>query len=268
MNLELINRTPVEATFRTPVLFVHGGWHGAWCWDEHFLDYFAECGFTVFALSFRNHGKSQSIGSLRWQRGSDYVADLNEIVGRIGQPPVLVGHSMGGYIVQRYLESRKAPAAVLLASLPPHGLLPGTLRQLSRHPWAVTKVLLQMNPWCIVATPQLARDALFSRGMPTEQVQAYFSKLQKESFLVFLDMMFLRRPRPHRVKRVQQVPMLVLDCTGDAQFTPAEVRSIARAYSAESEIFRGMAHDMMLEPGWECVASRIIDWLRGLPGLC
>jgi pimeloyl-ACP methyl ester carboxylesterase len=247
------------------VLFVHGGWHGAWCWEEHFLRYFAERGFTAHALSFRNHGKSQSIGSLRWKRGSDYVADLREIVVQIGQPPVLVGHSMGGYVVQRYLERWKIPAAVLLASLPPHGLLPGTLRQLRKHPWAVTKVLLQMRPSAIVATPQLARDALFSRQMPADQVEAYFSKLQEESFLVFLDMMFLRLPRPRRVKRV---PMLVLDALGDAQFTPAEVRSIARAYNAELEIFSGMAHDMMLEPGWEGVASRIIDWLRGLPGLC
>ncbi len=265
MNLELITRTAGPAPSRTPVLFVHGGWHGAWCWDEHFLGYFAERGFPVYALSFRNHGKSQTIGSVRWQRGADYVADLGAIVDQIGQPPVLVGHSMGGYVVQRYLERRPAPAAVLLASLPPHGLVPSTLRQLRKHPWAVTKVLLQMWPSAIVATPQLARDALFSSRMPADQVAAYFSKLQDESFLVFLDMMFLRLPRPHRVKGV---PMLVLDCSGDAQFTPAEVLAMARAYHAESEIFRGMAHDMMLEPGWEGVASRIIDWLRSLPGIC
>jgi pimeloyl-ACP methyl ester carboxylesterase len=266
VNLELITRIPEEATCRTPLLFVHGGWHGAWCWDEHFLGYFAERGFRVFAFSFRNHGKSEAIGSLRWQRGSDYVADLREIVGQIGQPPVLVGHSMGGYVVQRYLERWKAPAAVLLASLPPHGLVPGTLRQLRKHPWAVTKVLLQMRPSAIVATPQLARDALFSRQMPADQVETYFSKLQEESFLVFIDMMFLRLPRPRRVN-TKRVPMLVLDCSGDAQFSPSEVRSTARAYNADSEIFKGMAHDMMLEPGWEGVANRIFDWLRGLPGL-
>jgi hypothetical protein len=101
--------------------------------------------------------------------------------------------------------------------------------------------------------------------MPADQVEAYFARLQDESFLVFLDMMFLRLPRPHRVKRV---PMLVLDCSGDQQFTPAEVLATARAYHAESEVFRGMAHDMMLEPGWEGVANRIIDWLRNLPGIC
>jgi pimeloyl-ACP methyl ester carboxylesterase len=34
------------------------GWHGAWCWDEHFLDFFAEHGFRAAAVSLRAHGKS------------------------------------------------------------------------------------------------------------------------------------------------------------------------------------------------------------------
>src|SRR5690349_19995251 len=128
MDLELVTETPSEsadpgeAPCRTPVLFVHGGWHGAWCWDEHYLGYFAERGFPAYALSFRNHGKSLSAGAVRWLRGSDYVADLRQIVGDIvrqsGRAPVLVGHSMGGYVMQRYLERWQAPAAVLLASLP------------------------------------------------------------------------------------------------------------------------------------------------------
>lgn len=283
MDLELITRRPGEAretgeggeggeaTCRAPVLFVHGGWHGAWCWDEHFLSYFAERGFTAYAFSFRNHWKSRSSGSVRWLRGSDYVADLHQIVDEIvrqtGQRPVLVGHSMGGYVVQRYLERWKAPAAVLLASLPSHGLLPGTLRQFRKHPWAVIKVLLMMSPRAAIATPQLARDALFSSQLPEDQLEAYYSRMQEESFFIFLEMMFLRLPRPRRVKRMQRVPMLVLDCSGDAQFTAAEARSTARAYNAEFCLFRGMAHDMMLEPDWEEVASRIIHWLRGQPAL-
>ena len=29
------------------LLFVHGAWHGAWCWAEHFLDFFAAQGYAA-----------------------------------------------------------------------------------------------------------------------------------------------------------------------------------------------------------------------------
>ena len=42
------------------LLFVHGAWHGAWCWDEFFLPYFKSKGYSYFALDLRSHGKSRS----------------------------------------------------------------------------------------------------------------------------------------------------------------------------------------------------------------
>ena len=44
MKLEVITREPETDARPTPVLFVHGMFHGAWCWDEHFLPYFAQHG--------------------------------------------------------------------------------------------------------------------------------------------------------------------------------------------------------------------------------
>ncbi len=43
MQLEVITHKP-KAVSSTPILFVHGAWHGAWCW-ENFLPYFAERGY-------------------------------------------------------------------------------------------------------------------------------------------------------------------------------------------------------------------------------
>ena len=56
MNLEVISKYPAGAARPTPLLFVHGAWHGAWCWDEHFLDFFAAHGYAAHALSLRGHG--------------------------------------------------------------------------------------------------------------------------------------------------------------------------------------------------------------------
>ena len=264
MNLELLTRKPDIETCKTPILFVHGAWHGAWCWDEHFLPYFAEQGFTVFALSLRNHGKSESKGSLRWRSGAEYVEDVEQVIARIGTPPVLVGHSLGGYVVQKYLEKESAPAAVLLASVPPRGAIGATLRIAGRHPIPFLKTNLQLRLWPLIATPELARDAFFSKTMPSEQLERYFPKLQDESYRAFLDLL-VNLPR---TSKVAKVPLLVLGGADDKIFTQNEVRATARTYKTDFEIFPNTAHDMMLEADWQEVADRIIDWLRGVPGIC
>ena len=44
-------------------------------------------------------------------------------------------------------------------------------------------------------------------------------------------------------------------------FHPDEIEATAAAYGKKPEIFKGMAHDMMLEDDWQTVADRILEWL-------
>ena len=69
-------------------------------------------------------------------------------------------------------------------------------------------------------------------------------------------------PRPERVK----TPILVLGAAGDRLVSTQKVDATARAYHTRAEIFPDMAHDMMLEAGWQAVADRILAWFydRGL----
>ncbi|MBC7517162.1 MAG: alpha/beta hydrolase [Alkalinema sp. FL-bin-369] len=45
-------------TQRSPIFFVHGAWHAAWC-RENFLPYFANHGYAAYAVSLRGHGTSE-----------------------------------------------------------------------------------------------------------------------------------------------------------------------------------------------------------------
>lgn len=165
MQLELISKVPVTQTYPTPLLFVHGAWHGAWCWVEHFLDYFAQRGFAVHAVSLRGHGASEGRDRLRWTRLAEYVEDVAQIAGQLPSPLVVIGHSMGGGVVQKYLENHPAPAGVLLASMPPAGVLATTLRIARRHPLEFIRVNLQLSLYPLVSTPALVRDAFFSAAI-------------------------------------------------------------------------------------------------------
>ena len=56
--LEVIDKGSATESHPVPLLFVHGAGHAAWCWDEHFLDFFADKGFRAVAVSLRGHGAS------------------------------------------------------------------------------------------------------------------------------------------------------------------------------------------------------------------
>ena len=262
MHLELISRTPASNPRPTPLLFVHGAWHGAWCWAEFFLDYFASHGYAVYALSLRGHGGSEGRSQLRWMSIADYLSDVTRFVEQLPDPPVLIGHSMGGLIVQKYLEKHAAPAAVLVASVPPAGVLATTLRIARRHPVEFAKTNLFLSLYPLVGTLRLAREAFFSASMPHDQVLRHFHRIHDEAYRAFVDMLLLALPSPRRVT----TPMLVLGAANDIIFSPHEVEATAKAYRTQATIFPNMAHDMMLEAGWQAVADHILTWLghRGL----
>ena len=37
--VEVIDKGSSSESHPAPLLFVHGAWHAAWCWDEHFLEF-------------------------------------------------------------------------------------------------------------------------------------------------------------------------------------------------------------------------------------
>lgn len=255
-NLETITRTPKSQTHKTPLLFVHGMWHGAWCWDENFLPYFAEHGYQAAALSLRGHAGSE--GKIRGNTIANYVNDVEQVAGQFDTPPVIIGHSMGGFLAQKYLETHAAPAAVLLASSPHYGLWPTFLRITAQRPLTILKVIGQLRLYPVVETPEAARWALFSKDMPKEQVLKHHIKLNDESFRMFVDLLGLSFTHPKKIK----TPMLILGAENDNAISAGQVRATAQAYGVQAEIFPNMAHDMMIEAGWESVAQRILSWLK------
>lgn len=260
--LEVIDKGATSGAHPAPLLFVHGGCLTAACWDEHFLDFFAQRGFRAVALSVRGHGGSSTPKPLRKCSIADYTDDVRWVADQLGGEPVLIGHSTGGFIVQKYLAKRNAPAGVLLASTPTRGISPSALRVWRRHPSVTVRANMFGGAHALFNTPPLARDFLFSPRTPQSIVDGGAAAAVPESLrAVFFDQA-VRLPRPKRVTS----PLLVLGAEHDGLISVNEVRATARAYGTNAEIFSGMGHMMMLEPGWEAVAGRIQGWLgeRGL----
>ncbi|MGB3323898.1 MAG: alpha/beta fold hydrolase [Mycolicibacterium fortuitum] len=259
--LEVIDKGAVTAERPVPLLFVHGMMHATWCWDEHFLDFFANKGYRVVALSLRGHGESTP-KPLRGCSIADFVDDVDLVASKLPIRPVVIGHSMGGMVVQKYLEEHAAPAAVLVASVPPSGAGTTFLRLTKRHPVRAMRTLLTTRASCVLAgTPAVARENFFSELTPDADVVRHTARLDEEYLArLLLPLLLLKLPKPQRIT----VPMLVLGGERDALFTPRQVRATAAAYRGKLEIFPEMGHDMMLEPGWMAVAESIHGWLGTL----
>ncbi|MDH3682230.1 MAG: alpha/beta hydrolase [Acidimicrobiia bacterium] len=128
--------------------------------------------------------------------------------------PVLVGHSMGGYIVQRYLESNNAAHAVLVASVPSNGILHANLRAIRHRPTAALMAAVLLDYSHFVRTEELVHEQFFAPDTPPDVVTACHRRLQNESAIA-ISTMAVRRPRPERVR----TPVTVVAATHDGIFT-------------------------------------------------
>jgi pimeloyl-ACP methyl ester carboxylesterase len=253
---EVITRQPTGSPHETPLLFVHGAWHAAWCWDEHFLAYFAAQGYAAHALSLRGHGASW--GTTRFAGIDEYVADVALVARSLPAPPVLIGHSMGGFVIQKYAERFGARALVLLASVPHAGALRTILRVIARQPLDALRSVASLNTRPFVDTPAKARRHLYGAAMPEAQLAAFAARVSDESALWLLEIAGLSLPDVERVR----VPVLALGGAEDTLFPPAMIQATGAAYGGETFILPNMGHNIMLEPGWMDAADIIIRWLR------
>ena len=259
--LEVIDKGSCSESHPAPLLFVHGAWHAAWCWDEHFLDFFADKGYRALAVSLRGHGSSPTPRPLRGCSIADYVEDVQSVADDLPTRPVVIGHSMGGLVVQKYLESNAAPAGVLVASVPVRGGRAAVLRYMRRHPWLAAKGTFTGNTMLSLDTPARARESMFSAQTPESLIVRHLARFQQESKrAIYVDMAFRALARPHHVSAL----LLVLGAGCDGVITTKEVQATATAYRTAAEIFPDIGHDVMLEPGWDAVAQRIHTWLETL----
>ena len=291
--LELLSRLPpAKVSLRsTPLLFIHGAYAAAWCWDEHFLPFFAERGYAAHALSVSGHGASPGREHLDSFGIDHYVRDVAEVAAQLPAPPVLIGHSMGGMVAQKYLERRpqgrpkgdaaslsepnggeqssppssgrgmggrpgEAAGLVLLASVPPQGLWSAALGLAFQRPGMLNDLNSLLGGGR--GAPDTLRQAMFAQQVSVEDLTRWYRRMQPESHRAIWDMTLFNLPQK---SRMNLPPLLVLGAEHDHLIPSSQVAMTARHYGVEAEIFPGMGHGMMLERDWEQVAVRILAWL-------
>lgn len=255
--IERVVYVPTNRRFQTPILMQHGMWHGAWCW-QHWQELLAEWGWETHAYSLPGHGESPTQRPIRWCTLDYYLTFLQAEVDRLPRRPVLMGHSMGGALTQRYLKyvADDLPAAALIAPWPSHSMALSILNQFLLDFVGAVLSLVSLTTTPCVRNPRRATRMFITEGAIYSPEDLH-ARLGPESLLILLQYNppFWRPPEQIRT------PMLWLAAEADTLISEPRQRRSAKHYKADYVVVAGAGHDVMVERGYRQTAKLIHNWL-------
>ncbi|XP_019173115.1 PREDICTED: uncharacterized protein LOC109168522 isoform X2 [Ipomoea nil] len=268
----------IDKPHNPPLVFVHGSFHAAWCWAEHWLPFFSQNGFDCYAVSLLGQGESDApaasvAGSLQTHAGD--IADF--IHKEIRLPPVLLGHSFGGLIVQYYIANLprgkerenkglypNLSGAALVCSVPPSGNSGLVWRYLFSKPIAAFKVTRSLAAKAFQTSLPLCKETFFYATMDDQLVLRYQKLMTESSRLPLFDLRKLNASLPVPPLADSSLKVLVLGAKDDFIVDFEGLDETGRFYGVSPVCIEGVAHDLMLDCSWQKGAEEILLWLSRL----
>ncbi len=260
------------------IVFVHGMWVDGGYW-AHVKRFFEEKGYRCLTPTLRHHGRPPAEGphpELGTTSVLDYVEDLEAEIRVLDAPPVLIGHSMGGLLVQILAGRGLAKAAILLAPASPAGVFAIRISVLRSFLSGYLRWGFWRKPY-----RQTFGEAVYGMMhlLPPETQREIYAGMGYESGRAACEIGFwlFDRRRAAAVgggaRQGQggggagggiECPLLVVAAEQDRITPAAVVRKVARRYGPRVTYreFSGRAHSLLYEPGWEEIATFCEDWLR------
>jgi non-heme chloroperoxidase len=247
------------------IMMIHGMWAGGWAWNNY-LQIFSKVDCTCLTPTLRHHQAApiQPPAELGYVSLGDNVKDLQDEIEKLDHLPILIGHSMGGILVQMLAARGLAKAMVLLSPAPPQGInviSSASLRmfQESFKHWGF---------WQKPTRPTF-RDATATLldHLPKDEQRCTYEQLVHESGRAACEIGFWFLDK-HHVKYVDTskitCPVLLIAGSEDRIHPPAVMRKVALRYKPYSTYyeFHDHGHWLIGEPGWQMIANYIIDWLK------
>lgn len=247
------------------IVFIHGMFMTPLCWEK-WIPYFAAKGYRCLAPAWP--GREKPVAELRRNHPDAELAKLklNQVVDHmdafirdLAEKPAIIGHSMGGLVVQLLLQRELAVAGIAINSAPPAGVFTTEFSFVKSNFPVINPFLLnkpvQMTfehfQYAFVNTLSLdeqraAYDRYVvpeSRGVPTSSLGAAGK----------VDFRKLRRP-------------LLITAGEKDHIIPVSLnRSNYQKYKGPSvtdfKEFAGRDHFIIGERGWEDVADYCLAWL-------
>ena len=225
------------------IYFIHGlnGFAAEW---KPFIEYFKKKGYQCNAVELKEGM------NLRKTCFQDYV---DKIISMVSKDDILIGHSMGGLIVQKVMEATKIKAGVCTCPAPPKGIDLRSLSFLSQ---------IRYMPFIIARIPflptfSLAQDR-FLNDLSEIEARKRYKLLQKQSAKVTYEV--LKQKVSVDEKKISS-PMFFIARQNDLMISPSIVKRVAEKYNASMKTFPGN-HNIFSDS--ELISNEIYNFIKSL----
>ena len=254
------------------VVFIHGLWLHASSWAP-WTELFQTAGYAPLAPGWP--GDSDTVEETRSHadqvagKGIDDVVDhYAQIIRGLDAPPVVIGHSFGGLIVQRLLGQDLAAAGVAIDAAPVKGVLylpPSALRVASialRTPANRNKA--------VALTPEQFHYG-FANALPAQESADLYQRWTvpspgKPLFEAAAANLSRRSPAKVNTGNKTRGPLLLIAGGHDHTVPAAITRSTRKLYHKSPAItdlreFNDRGHSLTIDHGWREIADEVLSWL-------
>lgn len=250
------------------IVFIHGMFVTARCWDG-WLSHFQNAQHKVVAPPWPGREKSvealraahpdAAVGRLRLE---EVVEHFDALVRAMPVRPVLIGHSMGGLVVQILLARGLGKKGVAIASAPPKGVFVPSWTFLKAN-WPVVSPFVGVHEPFLMSGEEFGYSWAHSMTLE-EQKAAYDALIVPESRHIGRDSLddvaqvnFTRKT----------APLLLVAGSLDRTIPPRLTRKNYTAYAKSASRtdfheFPGRTHLLLSQPGWEEVADLAAAWIE------
>jgi pimeloyl-ACP methyl ester carboxylesterase len=251
---------------RPTLLFAHGMYMNATSWAP-WVGRAEAAGFEPLVPSWPYHDGAPAelrrhidpqLGRLTFGR---VVQHYTDVISTLTEPPLVIGHSVGGLVVQKLLNDGLVRAGVAISSAPPLGVI-------SFDPHFFRANLPHVNPFAgnrpVVMTPERFHYTFCNTMSRVSSDRAFEDYVVPESRNVPRSTL-TRSGRIHFRRR--HAPLLMIAGNRDHLCPLPAVRRNAGRYRRSPgltrfQAFSGRSHFICNQEGWEEVADASFDFLR------
>lgn len=248
------------------IIFIHGMFQNPKSWEK-WISYFEINGYTCKAPAWPYHEGEPSqlrenipseLGNLRLQTVIDQLIKLIE--GET-EKPILIGHSVGGLIVQSLINKNLGKLGVCISSVAPNRMLAFDWG-LFKNAVSITNPLKGNDPYLMDAEGFHANFANTLSEAASNKAYEQYATHDSRNMLrdCMLEAGEVDMDLPH-------VPLLFIGGEKDEIIPPELNEKNSKAYKDEESIsdfkeFPNRSHYICGEPGWEEIANHVYEWIQ------